>query len=74
MPTCSPSSEQLAGEIAAGPKGSNPAFKQLLLNTYGADVEGQMELEAGSSPQRRRRRRLGYGIAAFLGKRAPDFQ
>lgn len=65
--------EQLAGEIAAGAKGSNSAVKQLLLNTYGADVEGPMELEAGSSPQRHRRRRYGTAPPHSWASAPPTF-
>lgn len=65
--------EQLAGQIAAGARGSNAAVKKLLLSTYSAGYEAQLENEArhiagnASSPDGKE------GIAAFLGKRAPEF-
>jgi 2-(1,2-epoxy-1,2-dihydrophenyl)acetyl-CoA isomerase len=65
--------EQLAGQIAAGAKGSNSAVKQLLLNTYGADVEAQMELEARFIAGNAAGADGKEGVAAFLGKRAPEF-
>ena len=65
--------ETLAGQIAAGARGSNSSVKKLLLTTYGAGIEEQLEYESrhiaanASSPDGRE------GIAAFLGKRAPEF-
>lgn len=65
--------EKLAGQIASGARGSNSSVKKLLLTTYGAGIEEQLEYESrhiaanASSPDGRE------GIAAFLGKRAPSF-
>jgi 2-(1,2-epoxy-1,2-dihydrophenyl)acetyl-CoA isomerase len=65
--------EQLAAQIAAGARGSNASVKRLLLSTYSAGYETQLEHEArqiaanASSPDGKE------GIAAFLGKRAPAF-
>jgi 2-(1,2-epoxy-1,2-dihydrophenyl)acetyl-CoA isomerase len=65
--------EQLANEIASGARGSNSAVKQLLLTSYSAGYEAQLEHEGrhiagnASSPDGKE------GIAAFLGKRAPEF-
>ncbi|MCV7254588.1 enoyl-CoA hydratase/isomerase family protein [Mycobacterium hackensackense] len=65
--------EALAAKVAAGARGSNSAVKKLLLSTYSAGYEAQLEHEArhiagnASSPDGRE------GIAAFLGKRAPEF-
>ena len=65
--------EKLAGQVAAGARGSNSSVKKLLLTTYGAGIEEQLEYESrhiaanASSPDGRE------GIAAFLGKRAPEF-
>lgn len=60
----------LLSETAVGAVGS---VRNLLLGSYGASLEGQMELEArsiarqGSGPEGRE------GVAAFLGKRKADF-
>jgi 2-(1,2-epoxy-1,2-dihydrophenyl)acetyl-CoA isomerase len=65
--------EALAAKVAAGARGSNSAVKKLLLSTYSAGYEAQLEHEArhiagnASSPDGKE------GIAAFLGKRAPEF-
>lgn len=64
---------ELATEVASGAKGSNSAVKQLLLTSYSAGYEAQLEHEGrhiagnASSPDGKE------GIAAFLGKRAPEF-
>ncbi|CDO06510.1 enoyl-CoA hydratase/isomerase family protein [Mycolicibacterium cosmeticum] len=65
--------EALAAKVAAGARGSNASVKKLLLNTYSAGYETQLEQEArhiaanASAPDGRE------GVAAFLGKRAPEF-
>lgn len=65
--------EALAAKVAAGARGSNSAVKKLLLSTYSAGYETQLEHEArfiagnASCPDGRE------GVAAFLGKRAPEF-
>lgn len=65
--------DELAGKVAAGSRTSNSAVKRLLLTTYGAGYEEQMEFEArhiaacaGSADGKE-------GVAAFLGKRKPEF-
>ncbi|MCX2713727.1 enoyl-CoA hydratase/isomerase family protein [Mycolicibacterium sp. J2] len=65
--------EALAAKVAAGARGSHASVKKLLLSTYSAGYETQLEHEArhiaanASSPDGKE------GIAAFLGKRAPEF-
>ena len=65
--------EALAAEVATQPRGSNAAVKQLLLTTYGADYETQLEREgrliakcAGSADGKE-------GVGAFVGKRKAEF-
>jgi 2-(1,2-epoxy-1,2-dihydrophenyl)acetyl-CoA isomerase len=65
--------DALSAQIASGARGSNSAVKQLLLRSYGSGIEEQLGFEArliaanASSPDGKE------GIAAFLGKRAPEF-
>ncbi|MBJ7341456.1 enoyl-CoA hydratase/isomerase family protein [Mycolicibacterium sp.] len=65
--------DELAARVASGARHSHAAVKKLLLTTYGAGYEEQMEYEArlikasASSPDGKE------GIAAFLGKRKPEF-
>ncbi len=65
--------EELAREVATGARGSNSAVKQLLLNTYRADYEAQLELEARLIGANAAGADGKEGVAAFLGKRAPEF-
>ncbi|NNH73867.1 enoyl-CoA hydratase [Nocardia uniformis] len=65
--------DELAERFAAGPKSANAHVKKLLLVTYAHTLEEQMGTEAtfiadcadGADGQE--------GIAAFLGKRSPNF-
>lgn len=65
--------DELAAQVAAGARGANSAVKKLLLSSYSAGIETQLELEAqlisvnASSADGRE------GVAAFLGKRGPEF-
>lgn len=65
--------DELATKTAAGARDSTSAVKKLLLTSYGAGYEEQMEYEArliascASSDDGRE------GIAAFLGKRRAEF-
>ncbi len=65
--------DELAVRVASGARHSHSAVKRLLLTTYGAGYEEQIEHEArlikasASSADGRE------GIAAFLGKRKPEF-
>jgi 2-(1,2-epoxy-1,2-dihydrophenyl)acetyl-CoA isomerase len=65
--------DELADQLASGAKGSNAAVKKLLLMSFGHGLEEQMELEGrliascADSPDGRE------GLAAFVGKRRPEF-
>jgi 2-(1,2-epoxy-1,2-dihydrophenyl)acetyl-CoA isomerase len=65
--------EALAKEMASTSRTSNSAVKRLLLGTYRAGIEEQMELEGRYIAECARSADGQEGIAAFLGKRAPDF-
>ena len=65
--------DALAADVATQARGSNAAVKQLLLTTYGADYETQLEREGrliakcAGSPDGKE------GVGAFVGKRKPEF-
>jgi 2-(1,2-epoxy-1,2-dihydrophenyl)acetyl-CoA isomerase len=65
--------DELATQIASGPRTSQSAVKKLLLATFNNGIEVQMELEGrligenADGPDGRE------GIDAFLNKRAPKF-
>ncbi|WP_319451966.1 MULTISPECIES: enoyl-CoA hydratase/isomerase family protein [unclassified Mycobacterium] len=65
--------EALAKEMASTSRTSNSAVKRLLLGTYRAGIEEQMELEGRYIADCARSADGQEGIAAFLGKRAPEF-
>ncbi|MCV7354012.1 enoyl-CoA hydratase/isomerase family protein [Mycolicibacterium fluoranthenivorans] len=65
--------EALAAKVAAGARGSNSAVKKLLLSTYSAGYEAQLEHEARHIAGNASSADGKEGIAAFLGKRAPEF-
>ena len=65
--------EKLASKIASGARHSNSAVKKLLLTTYGAGYEEQLEYEARLIAASARSADGKEGIAAFLGKRKPEF-
>ncbi|MGB8405534.1 MAG: enoyl-CoA hydratase-related protein [Mycobacterium sp.] len=65
--------EKLATEVAGQARGSNSAVKQLLLGTFGADYETQLEREGRFIAKCASSADGAEGIAAFLGKRAPEF-
>ena len=65
--------DALATRVAAGARSSNSAVKKLLLSTYGADLEEQLDLEARLIAENADGADGTEGIAAFLGKRKPDF-
>jgi 2-(1,2-epoxy-1,2-dihydrophenyl)acetyl-CoA isomerase len=52
---------------------SNSVVKRLLLGTYRTGLEEQMELESRYIAESTRSADGQEGIAAFLGKRAPQF-
>ena len=65
--------EELAARIASGARNSNSAVKKLLLTTYGAAYEEQMEHEAHLIASCAESADGKEGIAAFLGKRKAEF-
>ena len=65
--------ESLAKEMASTSRTSNAAVKRLLLGTYRTGLEEQMELEGRYIADCARSADGQEGIAAFLGKRAPEF-
>lgn len=65
--------DELAARIAAGARKSNSAVKKLLLSTYGAGLEEQMEYEARLIADCAASVDGREGIDAFLGKRKPEF-
>jgi 2-(1,2-epoxy-1,2-dihydrophenyl)acetyl-CoA isomerase len=65
--------DALAQEMAATSRTSNSAVKQLLLGTYRTGLEEQMELEGRLLAENADSADGKEGIAAFVGKRAPQF-
>lgn len=65
--------DQLAGEIAAGAKGSNAAVKKLILASFDNGIEAQMDLESRLIAQNADCADGREGIDAFLNKRPPRF-
>jgi 2-(1,2-epoxy-1,2-dihydrophenyl)acetyl-CoA isomerase len=65
--------EALAKEMAATSRTSNATVKRLLLGTYRTGLEEQMELESRYIADCAESVDGQEGIAAFLGKRAPQF-
>lgn len=65
--------QALADEMAATSRTSNGSVKRLLLGTYRTGLEEQLELEARNIADCARSADGQEGIAAFLGKRAPEF-
>ncbi len=65
--------EKLAAQLAAGPTRAFGRVKQLLLRSAGDHLETLMEHEARCIADSARGAEGKEGIAAFLGKRAPEF-
>jgi 2-(1,2-epoxy-1,2-dihydrophenyl)acetyl-CoA isomerase len=65
--------DELAARVASGARGSNSAVKKLLLSTYASTLEDQLEREAGLISECADSADGKEGIAAFLGKRKPEF-
>lgn len=65
--------DALAQEMATTSRTSNGTVKRLLLGTYNAGLEEQMELEGRYIADSARSADGREGIAAFVGKRAPVF-
>ena len=63
----------LAQEVAATARSSNSAVKKLLLATYRTGIEEQMELEGRLIAECAESADGREGVAAFLGKRKPEF-
>ena len=62
-----------AGQMASTASGSNGGVKNLLLSTFANGLEEQMELEGRYLAGCARSADGQEGIAAFLGKRKPEF-
>jgi 2-(1,2-epoxy-1,2-dihydrophenyl)acetyl-CoA isomerase len=65
--------DETAARIASGPRSSHSAIKKLLLSTYRASYEEQLENEARLIAANASAEDGREGIAAFLSKRAPEF-
>ncbi len=65
--------KQLAAQLAAGPRQSHGLIKQLLTSTFNESLETQMELESRGIAASLSNSDGQEGIAAFLGKRKPNF-
>lgn len=63
----------LAARTATGARGSNSAVKKLLLSTYAARYEDQLDLEAQLIAECADSADGREGVGAFLGKREPEF-
>jgi 2-(1,2-epoxy-1,2-dihydrophenyl)acetyl-CoA isomerase len=65
--------DALTAEVATQAGGSNAAVKQLLLTTYGADYETQLEREGRLIAKCASSADGKEGVGAFVGKRKPEF-
>ena len=65
--------EELAANTATGARGSQSAVKKLLLTTYAARFEDQLDYEAQLISECADSVDGKEGIGAFLGKRKPEF-
>ena len=65
--------EELAAKTATGARGSHSAVKKLLLTTYAARFEDQLDDEAQLISECADSADGKEGIGAFLGKRKPEF-
>jgi 2-(1,2-epoxy-1,2-dihydrophenyl)acetyl-CoA isomerase len=65
--------DELAARIATGARKSNSAVKKLLLTTYASGFEEQLDHEARLISENADGADGREGIAAFLGKRTPEF-
>ncbi len=64
----------LAEELAAGPTLAFARAKRLLLESGGQGLESQLELESEAISTSAATADAQEGVAAFLGKRTPDFK
>jgi 2-(1,2-epoxy-1,2-dihydrophenyl)acetyl-CoA isomerase len=69
-----PEAQQLAAQLAAGPRLAHGVVKQLLISTFNESLETQMELESRGIASSLSNKDGEEGIAAFLGKRTPTFR
>ncbi len=70
----SAAAEKLAAQVAKGPTAANGMVKKLLLGSFEQSLETQMELEARGIAAMLQNEDGREGVAAFLGKRAPEFK
>ncbi len=63
-----------AEQLAAGPTVAYRNIKSALRNSFANDVDDQLSLEARLQAECGRSRDFREGIAAFMDKRAPDFE
>jgi 2-(1,2-epoxy-1,2-dihydrophenyl)acetyl-CoA isomerase len=66
--------EETAGLLLKAATKAIGRTRQLLLSSFGNSLETQMELEARSISEAGRGAESREGIAAFVGRRAPDFE
>lgn len=71
--TALPEAQRLASRLANGPAGAQAAIKALLTGARAALTAGQLDSEARAMTRALGSAEASEGIAAFLGKRAPDF-
>jgi 2-(1,2-epoxy-1,2-dihydrophenyl)acetyl-CoA isomerase len=65
--------DALAARLAAGPTGAHAGIKRQLNAWLFARMDEQLELEASLQQQAAASGDFGEGVAAFLGKRPPEF-
>lgn len=65
--------DALAGQLAAGATEAYGVVKRLLIDSYGGNLETQMELEARGIADSARTKDGIEGIRAFLARRPPEF-
>jgi 2-(1,2-epoxy-1,2-dihydrophenyl)acetyl-CoA isomerase len=63
----------IAEKLARAPTGALGRARELLLRSYGASLEEQMEVESRAIGESARSAHGREGVAAFLAKRKPDF-
>lgn len=66
--------ERYAAMLSGSPVGAIGATKHLLLASYGADLEGQLEREARSITRAVQGAEFAEGVAAAVERRAPTFR
>ena len=67
------SAEAVAARLAEGPTGAYGATKRLLLQTFGSDLECQLEMESRLLSEQCGGTDVREGIAATIGKRRASF-